>query len=1311
MPDTVTQKIKPLLPPNAAATTGGVVFPVVALGASAGGLEACVKFLDSLPVGTGMAFILVQRSDPTNRSVLVELLAEHTHLTVVQAVDGMPVEREHLYVIPPGALVSVRGGKLLLSPSEMHGGPPRRARLPFDRLLQALANEYGARAICVVLSGSGTDGSAGLRAVKAAGGRVVVQDPAEADYDGMPRSAIATGDVDAVSPAAGIPAVLAVSGAAISTHPVASPVQPVAQRPGTHAPTLSPIAQAPDHHAPTGDAPSGAVARQDKPRPEVPDAVGQGEGRFPMVQKAAQPYRHVRPKQPGDLSFGSALRGPDRLRLARPENALAFSRTAALAELCGQTVLDLHAPATVLCDARYECLYLLGPIDRYLQVPPGQATANLLAMARGTLRTRLRGALIQAAQTGARVTVPGGRMVRDGHQVPFSVDVQPVDHDGEALLLVCLVDAPVQARDQQTGRADDVSAGASPQAAPRIAELEAGNRGPEASAEAKRAGVEKAPLVNEEYQSTNEELLAANEELTALNSRLQATLDSQRTTSDDLQNILCSNDVATLLLDRDLGIRFFTPATRALFNVILGDIGRPLADLHCLATDTLLPADARTVLRDLQPVEREVETPGGVWFRRRILPYRTGSGPGRVPAGNVEGVVITFNDITRRKQEAAALEEAKQEAEVANLAKSRFLAEASHDLRQPLHTMALLQGLLARAVAGTAGDSRASGLVQRLEKSLDAMSGMLDTLLDLDQIETGVVRAELVNVPAAGLLNRLRGEFTELARAKGLTLRVMPCSATIRTDPRMLEQMLRNLISHALKYTRTGRVLVGCRHHGDAPGDILGSAGQGGTLSFEVWDTGIGTPAGELQAVFDEYHPVGDDARGRSRGLGLSIVQRLSKILGHPVRARSRPGRGSAIMVEVPRVYVPVPVAFRAQYPHPGHHPDIGNGAVATSPSASGHGHGHSECKAGSILVVEECPDLRNLLRHMLQANGHNVTSVPDGPAAIEAVQHGGRPSLVIADYNLPGGMNGLQAVALLRQAIRGRSGGVATSPAPTAGTATADMVAVDALPAIILTRESSAATLHSIADQGCFHLSKPVMPHDLAAAIHGCLTSPRADAPAASSAVPENAPLIFLVDDDQEIRTAMRGALEDGGYLLEDYADGEAFLAAYGAGRPDRDACLLVDAVMPGIDGLEVLRRLTGAGHQLPAIVITGHGDVHMAVQAMKAGALDFIEKPVRLPDLLEGIDRALHQSRNAGARLAWQAAAAASIAGLTTRQRDILTMVLAGQPSKNIAADLGISQRTVENHRAAIMHKTGTRSLPALARLALAAEGSAPT
>jgi two-component system CheB/CheR fusion protein len=195
------------------------------------------------------------------------------------------------------------------------------------------------------------------------------------------------------------------------------------------------------------------------------------------------------------------------------------------------------------------------------------------------------------------------------------------------------------------------------------------------------------------------------------------------------------------------------------------------------------------------------------------------------------------------------------------------------------------------------------------------------------------------------------------------------------------------------------------------------------------------------------------------------------------------------------------------------------------------------------------------------------------------------------------------------------------------------------------------------------------------------------------------------VVDDDRSVRAALRTVLEEDGRVVEEYSGSTAFLAAFKAGRPGRNTCLLVDAVMHGVNGLELLEQLTAAGHNLPAIVITGHGDVAMAVRAMKAGALDFIEKPVRARELLAAVAHALDHSRDAGVQAARHIEAAASIAGLTPRQREVMGMVLSGHPSKNIASDLGISQRTVETHRASIMRKTGASSLPALARLALAA------
>jgi two-component system CheB/CheR fusion protein len=181
-----------------------------------------------------------------------------------------------------------------------------------------------------------------------------------------------------------------------------------------------------------------------------------------------------------------------------------------------------------------------------------------------------------------------------------------------------------------------------------------------------------------------------------------------------------------------------------------------------------------------------------------------------------------------------------------------------------------------------------------------------------------------------------------------------------------------------------------------------------------------------------------------------------------------------------------------------------------------------------------------------------------------------------------------------------------------------------------------------------------------------------------------------------------MRRVLEADGRRVEDYASCEAFLEAY---HPGSLGCLLIDAYLPGMKGIELLRCLSDAGHTLPSILITGNSDVAMAVDAMKAGASDFIEKPVNGNELLASIDFAMDHWRDSHKLTAWRATAATHVAGLTSRQRQIMEMVLAGHPSKNIAVDLGISQRTVENHRASIMKRTGSKSLPALARTALAA------
>ena len=179
-------------------------FTVVGIGASAGGLDACMKLVAALPAGNGMAFILIQHLDPNHKSLMVELLAKHTAMPVRQATNGMSLEPGGFYVIPPGTYLSVSNGALLLSPPQARHG----ARMPFDFLLRSLAEEHGARAACVILSGNGTDGSLGLKAIKEQRGLVIAQEPEEAAHDGMPRGAIQTGLVDLILPVTDIPEAL-----------------------------------------------------------------------------------------------------------------------------------------------------------------------------------------------------------------------------------------------------------------------------------------------------------------------------------------------------------------------------------------------------------------------------------------------------------------------------------------------------------------------------------------------------------------------------------------------------------------------------------------------------------------------------------------------------------------------------------------------------------------------------------------------------------------------------------------------------------------------------------------------------------------------------------------------------------------------------------------------------------------------------------------------------------------------------------------------------------------------------------------------
>jgi two-component system CheB/CheR fusion protein len=266
----------------------------------------------------------------------------------------------------------------------------------------------------------------------------------------------------------------------------------------------------------------------------------------------------------------------------------------------------------------------------------------------------------------------------------------------------------------------------------------------------------------------------------------------------------------------------------------------------------LIQAESHAV----EDYEIEIELP--TLGRRVLLLNAQKIGGAPKPAREI---LVTVDDVTERKRAKIALKSANWQSERAKLGKSRFLSAASHGLRQPLQALSLTRGILAKKI----NDEEGLKLVARLNKTADAMSSMLNSLLDIDQLEAGMVRAEKINFPVDDVLEQLRIEFANDALLHGLLWRVVPCRLIIYSDPVLLQQIIRNLLSNAVRYTDRGKILLGCRRRGDK-------------LRIEVWDTGIGIPEEQFQTIFGEFHRLDNATGERGLGLGLAIVQRLADL-------------------------------------------------------------------------------------------------------------------------------------------------------------------------------------------------------------------------------------------------------------------------------------------------------------------------------------------------------------------------------------------------------------------------------------------------
>jgi signal transduction histidine kinase len=330
--------------------------------------------------------------------------------------------------------------------------------------------------------------------------------------------------------------------------------------------------------------------------------------------------------------------------------------------------------------------------------------------------------------------------------------------------------------------------------------------------------------------------------------------------------------------------------------------------------------------------------------------------------------------VTRLHAAGQRLQEARGEAEAANIAKTKFLAAASHDLRQPMQALSMYASVLEERLS----DPSVVRVVHGIKLSVTNLEQMFDSLLDISKIESGVIKPNIVAFPLMPLVEQVVETEKAMAAHKNLELRVVRTSASVRSDPILLERMLKNLVTNAIRYTERGKIIIGCRRV------------CGGWLRLDVVDSGIGIALEEQERIFDEYYQLsGKSAQGL--GLGLPIVKSLGELLGHRVAVKSAVGRGSVFSIELEKVpEVPLPSAARA--------------VAAASLGRL------------KVVLVDDDVEIRESMRALLEGWGCRYAA----GATVEEIEEQLRaqhwnPDAAIVDYRLAGTMSGLQVIERLR--------------------------------------------------------------------------------------------------------------------------------------------------------------------------------------------------------------------------------------------------------------------------------------------------------
>ncbi len=340
-------------------------------------------------------------------------------------------------------------------------------------------------------------------------------------------------------------------------------------------------------------------------------------------------------------------------------------------------------------------------------------------------------------------------------------------------------------------------------------------------------------------------------------------------------------------------------------------------------------------------------------------------------------------EVEERARVEDALREAKREADEANQSKTRFLAAASHDLLQPLNAARLF----ASALEQQAGlDNSQRHLVERLDGSLLSAEQLLSALLDISRLDAGAIPTRIEEFAISDILKPLNAEFSVMARERKLRLDLVASSARVRSDARLLRRILQNFLANAMRYTEQGRVLIGCRRHGRQ-------------LSIQVWDTGPGIPDDQTEAIFREFHRLQDSRRSGERGLGLglAIVDRIARMLEHPIELKSVPGQGTMFAISVP----------------------MAESDATEAPPRIARRQNTRRLDGLVVLCIDNEPEILSGMRSLVEPWGCQVCTAADEAQAYAVIERSDqRPDVMLADYHLDDQATGIELMNNLRDRL-----------------------------------------------------------------------------------------------------------------------------------------------------------------------------------------------------------------------------------------------------------------------------------------------------